>query len=238
MTKKMWKLLRFMLLVFLGMALLAIMVFAIYNEPLPKGTQGPEAEALATMMLKALDHDSYRNTRYLEWTYRNGKHKYKWDKKKGNVLVKWEEYTVKLMLNNTKQSKVFLKDEELEGAEKNTVLKKATAYFNNDSFWLVAPYKVFDQGTTRAMVKQADGSKALLVTYHSGGTTPGDSYLWKLQPNGFPIGFQMWVGILPIGGLEASWDDWLIGESGVFLPKSHDIGPITLDMGGLRGYND
>jgi hypothetical protein len=82
-----------------------------------------------------------------------------------------------------------------------------------------------------------DGTQALLVTYTSGGDTPGDSYLWKLQPNGFPISFKMWVSIIPIGGIEASWDEWQVTESGAFLPARHSIGPITLDMGDVRGYN-
>ena len=76
-----------------------------------------------------------------------------------------------------------------------------------------------------------------MVTYTRGGSTPGDSYLWKLQPNGFPESFKMWVQIIPIGGLEATWDDWQLVESGAFLPKSHQLGPLTIDMGAVKGYN-
>ena len=102
---------------------------------------------------------------------------------------------------------------------------------------MVAPYKVFDKGTKRSIVITEDGSEALLVTYTSGGDTPGDSYLWLLNDNGFPYSFKMWVKVLPIGGLQADWDDWLVSKSGAFLPKSHKIGPITLSMGDVRAYN-
>ncbi|MDT0607679.1 hypothetical protein [Croceitalea rosinachiae] len=122
--------------------------------------------------------------------------------------------------------------------KKKNIIKKALKYFNNDSFWLVAPYKVFDKGTERSIVDLEDGSKGLLVTYTSGGDTPGDSYLWILNENGFPNSYKMWVSTIPIGGIEASWDDWVVVESGAFLPKSHEFGPIKLEMGQVKGYNE
>ena len=102
---------------------------------------------------------------------------------------------------------------------------------------MVAPFKVFDKGTSRSIVTLEDGSEGLLVSYASGGTTPGDSYLWKLQANGFPESYQMWVGIIPIGGMEATWEDWQIMDSGCFLPTSHKLGPVTLFMGNVKAYN-
>lgn len=82
-----------------------------------------------------------------------------------------------------------------------------------------------------------DGSDALLITYTTGGSTPGDSYLWLLNDDGFPNAFKMWVDIIPIGGINATWDDWLVTESGVFLPKSHKVGPMTLNMGDVEAKN-
>ena len=124
-----------------------------------------------------------------------------------------------------------------ETQERYKTIKKAIDLFNNDSFWLVAPFKVFDKGVERRIVPMDDGTKALLITYTSGGSTPGDSYLWELQPNGFPISFKLWVKIIPIGGLKATWDDWQLTESGAFLPKTHSLGPIKLDMGNVKAYN-
>ncbi|MGS0527908.1 hypothetical protein ACU8V7_24695 [Zobellia nedashkovskayae] len=102
-------------------------------------------------------------------------------------------------------------------------MQRQKVFFNNDSFWLVAPFKVFDSGTQRSLVTLEDGSNALMITYSSGGSTPGDSYLWHLGPNGLPESYQMWVSIIPIGGLKATWDDWKIMESGAFLPTSHKL---------------
>lgn len=215
-----------------------IAVYMIYNEPLPKGQTGSQADALAEKMLKAVNEGAYNNTRYLEWTFRNGEHAYKWDKTLGIVAVSWDNLKVNLNLNTPQKSEVFENDTKLNsGTKREEAILKAIDLFNNDSFWLVAPFKVFDQGTQRSIVKLEDGSNALLITYTSGGSTPGDSYLWKLQPNGFPESFQMWVKIIPFGGLEASWDDWQLTESGAFLPKTHVLGPMKLDMGDVRAYN-
>lgn len=237
MTSWIFKILK-TIFVLLLIAIIALFgVYAIYNQPLPIGKPGLEADALAGKMLKAVNYKAYKNTRYLEWTYRKGAHKYVWDKHKGSVKVSWKNYTVDLKLGSLTKSVAFKDGKQLKGSKKDELVNKAITLFNNDSFWLVAPYKIFDKGVKRSLVVLEDGTEALLVTFQNGGSTPGDSYLWKLQPNGFPQNFQMWVKILPIGGLKASWDDWQLMESGAFLPKSHTIGPITLDMGEVRGYN-
>lgn len=222
----------------LGLGILALFIYGwIKSEPLPEGVQGPKADTLAKKMLSALNENAYLNTRYLEWTFRGGANQFVWDKELGRVTVGWDENRVELNLSNPQKSKVFKNGNSISGDDSTKAIKQATEYFNNDSFWLVAPYKVFDKGTERSIVTLEDGSEALLITYTSGGDTPGDSYLWFLNDNGFPNSFKMWVSKIPIGGLEASWDDWIVSESGAFLPKSHEFGPMTLNMGDVKGYN-
>ncbi|MBU3024787.1 hypothetical protein [Zobellia galactanivorans] len=212
-------------------------LYMIYDEALPQGVPGEKADALALKMLKAINNDAYTQTQYLEWTFAKGSHRYKWDKANGEVDVEWDNYRVLLHLNAPLKSKVFEKETEVLGEDRKKRIDQAIDFFNNDSFWLVAPFKVFDAGTERSVVSLEDGSQALLITYSTGGSTPGDSYLWHIGPNGLPESFQMWVSIIPIGGLKATWDDWQIMESGAFLPTSHKLGPITLDMGEVRGYD-
>ena len=207
-----------------------------YNEDLPEGVQGTEADALATKMLKALNHDAYLNTDYIEWTFKN-RHHYKWEKNESSCNVYWKNYKVDLNLASLENSKAYIHSFEVEGEQASNLIDKATKYFNNDSFWLVAPYKVFDEGTERRLVILEDGSQGLLVTYTSGGTSPGDSYLWMFDENFKPTSFKMWTSVLPIDGLKASWNHWTTTESGALLPTFHKILFLGLELQDVKGTN-
>ncbi len=208
-------------------------VYFKYNEDLPIGNQTEKADILAHKMLIALNADAYKATNTIEWTFRR-KHHYKWDKKNNICEVNWKEYKVDLNLNDPSKSLTYIHNFRIHNEKSVALIKTATDYFNNDSFWLVAPYKVFDKGTTRSIVKH-NNKDALLVTYTSGGTTPGDSYLWILDENYKPTKFKMWVKILPIGGLEASWSDWKTTQSGAQLPTHHKLLFFGLNMGDVIG---
>ena len=221
------------LLFLLLVAVLAICYFT-YNEPLPKGEQGKQADELASKMLKELAYEAYKNTEVLEWSFR-GKHHYKWYKQENIVVVSWKQNKVILNTKESDKSEVYIDDEKVVNS---IILKQARGFFNNDSFWLVAPYKVFDVGTERRIVKYND-KDALLITYASGGTTPGDSYLWILDKNYMPTSFKMWVKIIPIGGLSATWSDWTTTKSGIKLPTKHTLSLLDLEisMGKVKAKN-
>ena len=209
-------------------------IYFKYSEDLPQGTQGVEADALAHKMLDALDYEAYKKTKYIEWTFKN-KHHYKWDKANNICTVHWKDYKVDLHLKFTDRSKAYIHSFVVIGEIKETLLKTALEHFNNDSFWLVAPYKVFDPDVERSIVKTDDNTDALLVTYTSGGTTPGDSYLWEFDQDGKPKSFKMWTSLLPIDGLEASWSDWTTTTSGAQLPTLHKLLFMGIEIKDIKG---
>ncbi|MEQ9404872.1 MAG: hypothetical protein RIM99_14870 [Cyclobacteriaceae bacterium] len=189
------KLIQFFTISLVIIAALGITVFVIVDKPLPAGTLGPEAEELADEMLKAINKEGYDTLSYIEFVFRNS-HYHKWDKKNNAVVVKWEDQEIYLDLNRKMETFNLL---ELQAYE----------YFINDSFWVVAPYKVRDPGVIRSTV-EVDNGRGLLITYSTGGLTPGDSYLWILDENGFPKAWKLWTSNIPVGGLEFSWDGWVI----------------------------
>ena len=205
-----------------------------YNEDLPIGTNPEQADVLAHKMLDALDYDAYQNTNYIEWMFKKRRF-YKWKKDKQTCSVQWKDYKVDLNLRDHSLSKAYIHSFSAEGEMGMELIEKAIKYFNNDSFWLVAPYKVFDEGVERRVVNLDNGGRGLLVTYTKGGSTPGDSYLWHLDRNGKPTSFQLWVSNLPIDGLEASWTDWVTTESGAQLPKSHSLLFFGIELDDIKG---
>ena len=226
----------FGIVIFFTLPTLLLFGFAYfkYNEELPTGIQGEQADALAYKMLNALDHDAYNNTNYIEWTFKK-RHHYEWKKNENICDVFWKDYKVRLNLKDHSQSQVYVHGFKMTGETADEILEKGLNYFNNDSFWLVAPYKVFDEGTERRLVTLDNNDKALLITYKSGGSTPGDSYLWLLDHSGKPKAFKMWTSILPIDGLEASWSDWTTTKSGAQLPTFHKLLFLGLEMDVVKG---
>lgn len=203
-----------------------------YNEDLPTGIKSEQADVLAHKMLNALNYEAYKETNYIEWTYKKRRH-YEWDKKNNICTVFWKENKVVLDLNDTSKSKVYIHSFKNESDMAIELIEKASNYFYNDSFWMFAPYKIFDKGVERKIIK--NNKNALLVTYTSGGITPGDTYLWLLNDDGKPKAFKMWTSILPINGLEASWSNWTTTESGAQLPTFHKLLFLGLEIDGIKG---
>ncbi|WP_396634332.1 hypothetical protein [Maribacter sp. R86514] len=231
MLKKLFKLLGILfLLAAIGYGIL----YYLYNEPLPTGESGPEADALAYRMFDALNYKNYNNTKVLEWSFR-GDHHYIWNREKEIVTVSWDDIVVQLDLITPSSSTATINNASVAYEKTQDLIEKAQSYFNNDSFWLVAPFKAFDRGAERYLVDMEDGSEALLVTYTQGGDTPGDSYMWIIEPSGRPKSFKLWTKIIPIGGVEATWEEWVKTESGVFLPTQHKLGPLSISMGEVSG---
>ncbi|MEQ9098509.1 MAG: hypothetical protein RIF36_26960 [Imperialibacter sp.] len=213
-------------IVLLSLLLLGAGVIWIASDPLPEGEKGPEAEALADKMLKSMNYEAYQQIKTLSWTFPGGHH-YVWHKPENIVAVTWADMEVKFS-PDTFEGSATEKGNALEGDELHDAIQTAWTYFANDSFWLVAPFKVRDPGTERRLVETADGP-ALLVTYTSGGVTPGDSYLWLLDENFKPRAWKLWVKIIPIGGVEISWENWENYE-GAWLASSRNAGFYKMEI--------
>lgn len=205
--------------------ILTIVAVKIASEPLPEGVSGPEADDLALQMLQALNYDAFLATTDIEFSFSG--HQYAWNKAENRVEVRWESHRVLLELDDLSSS-VAYDDQAQILEERSDLIDQALAYFYNDSYWLVAPFKVFDPGVERRLVRLEDENDALLVTHSSGGVTPGDSYLWLLDDDFRPVAFKMWVSIIPFGGLRASWEDYVQTETGAYFATRHKLGPLSL----------
>ncbi len=204
------KLIKYILILLLLLAVAAFVAVKVASEDKPAGESGNKADALAQNMLQALDKEAFDSIPYLQFEFFRGGHKYLWDKKKNHAIIEWENNKV-IMNLNTVSGKIYVDNVLQEGEEAEKIKSKAWSYWCNDSFWMIAPFKVFDKGTTRKIVEldaEDNGKYGLMIEYESGGVTPGDSYLWILDDNYIPTGWKMWTQILPVQGLYAGWSGW------------------------------
>jgi hypothetical protein len=205
-----------------GAALIAARV--ALAAPLPEGAvPGPEAEALADRIGVAVDLEAWARTGAVRFTVFG--HRYLWDRERN--LVRYEDRRGVVLTEGWRpMGRAFRGGEQVGGSWKDQRVQKAYESFVNDAFWAFAPMKLRDDGTTRALV----APDQLLVSYGSGGVTPGDAYLWTVGPDGLPTEFRMWTSILPIPGLRATWSDWVTLRTGVKVATRHRIGPVSFSV--------
>ena len=226
------KVLKWIGIVLLGLILLVVGTLLVLNERKPVGLQGPEADDLASKMMLAVNKEAWDTTRIVTWTFR-GEHDYLWDKGRDLVEVVWGDMKV-LLHTTTITGKAWKNGEELTGKKADKAMQKAWSFFCNDSFWLNPVVKAFDPGTSRSLVDLGEEGTGLMVSYDSGGVTPGDSYLWILNENGVPKAWKMWVKIIPVGGVKATWDNWIELNGGAKVATTHMLSIGELELTNIK----
>ncbi|MBI5435223.1 MAG: hypothetical protein HZA52_20480 [Planctomycetes bacterium] len=119
-------------------------------------------------------------TRVLAWNF-FGRRKHVWDKWTGDYRMEEGERVVLMNLDSGK-GRVFDKGAEVTDAKLvEEGLKKAKSIWINDSYWLVMPYKLKDDGVTLKYKGEGalpDGRAAdvLVLTFEAVGDTPQNKY--------------------------------------------------------------
>ena len=227
------KILKWLLIIFRVLIIIVVIIGFILNEPKPTANPSPQADQVATQMMAAVNKPAWDTTNIISWDFA-GRQQYLWDKKRNFVKVIWGENVVLL---NTKSltGKSFINGVEVTGDASQKLIKMAWRHFCNDSFWLNPVIKVFDPGTSRSIVKTKGGEEAMMVNYASGGVTPGDSYAWMVDENGLPTSYKMWVKIIPIGGVEFTWENWITLDTGAKISTLHKSAVFDLEILDVKG---
>jgi hypothetical protein len=123
------------------------------STPLPEGQQGAKAEALTDKIQAAI------NLGILPPPFLLALEKSPLSLGQKNNLVQVEVGQESTLYTQTVEGIAYENDKKLTDSEKTDAIKKRNDYFNNDSFWLIAPFKLRDAGT-RSIVMQ-DNQEAL-----------------------------------------------------------------------------
>lgn len=135
-----------------------------------------------------------------------------WDRQTGDYRVEWfvgPDTTFTALFNvNSRDGVVFVNGKPASAA-REALLETAYARFVNDTYWLLAPLKVFDDGVQRSI--DHDSSTAdqavLALSFDGVGLTPGDRY-W-LSPDSSGV-LRRWSYLLEgWEGRPASTYEWV-----------------------------
>ncbi|MCB1175633.1 MAG: hypothetical protein KDK39_18810 [Leptospiraceae bacterium] len=206
------------------------------GQALPDGRAGEKAEALADRIENAINKDAWDKTAAVSFVFSKRNNRHFRDKKRDLVEVEWGEDPVyKVQYSNQDRSKflAWQGTDRLEGQDAADLLDQAVKYHTNDYFWL-NPYSMLRApGTVRKLV----GEQALLLTFQSGGVTPGDSYLIITDENGLPRRWQMWVSIIPIDGIEWQCTEWVTSDTGAKLNLQNVGSLATIGLDQVRTWS-
>lgn len=191
------------------------------------------ADAIAHRMQDAVDTAAWERTGAVRWTFFGGRH-HLWDRARDYERVRFDHFEVQLDLG-ARRGLAWRDGARVPDPEAAALVDRAHGYWTNDSFWLNPVAKVFDGGTVRTLARTSDGREGLLVTYTTGGRTPGDRYLWLLSSDFRPRSWRMWVSILPVGGAEVSWEDWRPLATGAWIAHRHRTLVLDLRLTGVAG---
>jgi hypothetical protein len=157
-------------------------------------TLDTKADSVAYRLMKAHGADALASAPYLRFNFAFESPKgsrviarHLWDRTTGDYRVEWKGGTdssyvalvnVQDVEDGVPAGNAYLNGEKLSGTAAKKVREKAYGRFVNDTYWLLAPLKVFDPGVNRSYV--ADSSTAthdvLHLTFGDVGLTPGDEY--------------------------------------------------------------
>lgn len=221
------------LVALLGLFLAASVTLVLWlRAPVPEGgVSGAPADALARSIEQAANTQAWDRVGAIQWS-QGGRREHLWDRRRNLDRLRVRDLEVLIDLG-TKRGVATEAGKPLGGEALENALNTAYAAWINDSFWLNPLVKLFDPGVKREKVT-VDGETGLLITYQSGGLTPGDQYLWLLGDGGLPRAWRMWTSIFPIQGIEVTWESWQTLPGGTKISTVHRMPAITIDMAPVK----
>ena len=187
-------------------------------------TVDSKADSVAVRLLEAHGANAFASAPYLRFNFAvetpEGEQvvaRHLWNRSTGDYRVEWasgpdSNYVALVNVRDVEDQRpegtVYLNGTELTGEEAQAAREQAYGRFINDTYWLLAPLKVYDSGVNRHYA--ADSSTAehevLRLTFGDVGLTPGDTY---------------WLDVSTETGRLDRWSMHLQGMSEEATPRSY-----------------
>jgi hypothetical protein len=219
-----------------------------------------KADAVGKELIAALGgQGSWEKARQFEFTFvveREGKtvarFDHAWDRYTGDYRVTGTDKTgapFAVYFNvNSKQGKAFLNGKPADGEEQQKLLQSGYGRFINDSYWLLAPWKIFDPGVHL----NYDGEKpcpdggtcdVLKLSFEDVGLTPKDIYwLWITRDGRHMVQWQyvlngaqeeattaIWKNWQTFSGVSLSLEKPIVGKAAIIRFEKVAVSPVRND---------
>ena len=147
-----------------------------------------KADTVAMEMVSTLGGlDAWSQIPYLRFDFSSGSgqsarppRKHLWDLQTGRYRLEYsvgQDTLVTVVFNvNDTTGTAYMNGERLGNSEADQIVAGAHRRHINDTYWLLAPFKVFDEGVTRSMDSEEDGQQLIVLSFDGVGYTPGDQY--------------------------------------------------------------
>jgi len=153
-----------------------------------------KADSVALRLMEAHGADAFASAPYLRFNFAvetpEGKRvigRHLWDRSSGDYRVEWQSapdsnYVALINVRDVDGQRpsgtVYLNGTELTGEAARTAREQAYGRFINDTYWLLAPLKVFDPGVDRSYLSDSSTAEhdVLHLAFGEVGLTPGDEY--------------------------------------------------------------
>ena len=105
-----------------------------------------------------------------------------WNRQSGDYRVEWragaDSIYAALFNVNTQEGQVYLNGDSVASARNQELLDQAYRRFVNDTYWMLAPTKLFDPGVNRSYVADSsnDSLGVIQLSFDDVGLTPKDRY--------------------------------------------------------------
>ncbi|MEL6613509.1 MAG: hypothetical protein AAFQ53_15540 [Bacteroidota bacterium] len=148
-----------------------------------------------------------------------------WDRTTGAYRIDWSNgdtlYTALFDVNDYTAGSAYMNGMPLADSTLADALDNAEQAYLNDTYWLLLPVKLFDDGVTRGL--DADSSDAttaaLTLAFDGVGLTPDDAYWVYINRDSGAV--EGWTYVLESGGVgQSAWVDYQTFET--------EAGPVLL----------
>ena len=213
-----------------------LLLFGAGDAALAAESDPKAIEVAERVMAKLGGEDAWKAVRFIRFDFsvdREAKtimnRAHTWDRRTGRYRVegKNEEGAAVVILMSlwTKEGQAWVNGSPAEGDELKALLEAGYAWWVNDTYWLLMPYKLRDKGVTLSYAgleaEQGQTWDKILLTFEGVGLTPKDKY-WVFVNRKTDI-VDRWEFVLKGADtppVPFTWTGWA-EHGGVLLPNDH-----------------